>query len=306
MEDERERTAVDYGAAHSMDTSWFAVDAAGHVARFDSGEDGAVPTNAASRDADEHDFFRFDAALVARVLAKLAEADWPRAPEDPARAKIAQRLLFVVRGAGTAYRDEAPASVESKIAPEPLEVVRARAPRVLVTTRPFAPAERRALETHPEVVRVWDERSLHDVLDAADEGAAGLFVYGHSFEDETAGQGTYARECAPAAPLAIDELPEAEAAELARVKLPIRFGESVSVELADHFRDDEVDKWVDAPLRLPAEGTPEREAYEASERRKAEAREHARFVRSSRAWRLAFVAIVGALLYFFFFRRGRP
>jgi hypothetical protein len=34
---------VDFPAAHSMDTEWFAVDAAGHVAFFDSGEDGHVP-----------------------------------------------------------------------------------------------------------------------------------------------------------------------------------------------------------------------------------------------------------------------
>jgi len=34
---------VDYPAAHSMDTWWFAVDAEGYVAVFDSGECGAVP-----------------------------------------------------------------------------------------------------------------------------------------------------------------------------------------------------------------------------------------------------------------------
>jgi hypothetical protein len=33
----------DYPAAHSQDTEWFAVDAAGHVAFFDSGENGHVP-----------------------------------------------------------------------------------------------------------------------------------------------------------------------------------------------------------------------------------------------------------------------
>jgi hypothetical protein len=38
----------DLPAAHSMDTSWFAVDAAGRVAIFDSGEDGAVPLAALS------------------------------------------------------------------------------------------------------------------------------------------------------------------------------------------------------------------------------------------------------------------
>jgi hypothetical protein len=38
----------DYPAAHSMDTSWFAIDEAGRVAIFDSGEDGAVPLAALS------------------------------------------------------------------------------------------------------------------------------------------------------------------------------------------------------------------------------------------------------------------
>jgi len=34
---------MDFPAAHSMDTGWFAVDRDGHVAHFDSGEAGAVP-----------------------------------------------------------------------------------------------------------------------------------------------------------------------------------------------------------------------------------------------------------------------
>ena len=34
---------TDFPAAHSMDTTWYAVDEEGHVAMFESGEDGAVP-----------------------------------------------------------------------------------------------------------------------------------------------------------------------------------------------------------------------------------------------------------------------
>jgi hypothetical protein len=37
---------IDYPAAHSMDTYWFAVDADGNVAMFDTGEGGAVPEDA--------------------------------------------------------------------------------------------------------------------------------------------------------------------------------------------------------------------------------------------------------------------
>jgi hypothetical protein len=36
-------TEIDYPAAHSMDTTWYAVDAAGHVAQFTSGENGHAP-----------------------------------------------------------------------------------------------------------------------------------------------------------------------------------------------------------------------------------------------------------------------
>ena len=43
-----ECSSDDYPAAHSMDTSWFAIDEAGRVAVFDSGEDGAVPLAAIS------------------------------------------------------------------------------------------------------------------------------------------------------------------------------------------------------------------------------------------------------------------
>ncbi len=39
-------TRTDYPAAHSMDTTWFAVDRDGHVAAFESGEAGAVPKEA--------------------------------------------------------------------------------------------------------------------------------------------------------------------------------------------------------------------------------------------------------------------
>lgn len=34
---------LNYPAAHSMDTTWFAVDAEGSIAIFDTGEGGAVP-----------------------------------------------------------------------------------------------------------------------------------------------------------------------------------------------------------------------------------------------------------------------
>ena len=77
---------VDYPAAHSMDAWWFAVDQDGHVAYFDTGENGAVPVNALTVEAphevlrpllalrgepgpspEEEDDWYFDAESVARL-----------------------------------------------------------------------------------------------------------------------------------------------------------------------------------------------------------------------------------------------
>jgi hypothetical protein len=64
---------VDYPAAHSMDTMWFAVDRDGNVAAFDSAEGGAVPNEALS----EHEMD------VLEVVAELGnESDVIHAHED--------------------------------------------------------------------------------------------------------------------------------------------------------------------------------------------------------------------------------
>jgi hypothetical protein len=44
---------ADYPAAHSMDTVWFAVDAIGQVAYFDSGEEGPVPRDGRGPDISD-------------------------------------------------------------------------------------------------------------------------------------------------------------------------------------------------------------------------------------------------------------
>ena len=42
----------DFPAAHSMDSSWYAIDKNGHVALFDTGAGGAIPNGAYSPDAE--------------------------------------------------------------------------------------------------------------------------------------------------------------------------------------------------------------------------------------------------------------
>jgi hypothetical protein len=57
---------IDFPAAHSMDTHWFAVDREGHVALFFTGENGYIPSLAASFDP----FGTHKLVDVARALSK--------------------------------------------------------------------------------------------------------------------------------------------------------------------------------------------------------------------------------------------
>ena len=64
---------IDCPAAHSMDTIWFAVDADGNIGVFDTGEAGAVPTDAAlgiNPGGDGIDTFPLDALRAAHVLSR--------------------------------------------------------------------------------------------------------------------------------------------------------------------------------------------------------------------------------------------
>ena len=67
---------ADHPAAHSMDTHWFAVDSQGRVGVFDSGEDGAVPLDAATSETVDEERFRiaaFCSALAAGAEIELDE-----------------------------------------------------------------------------------------------------------------------------------------------------------------------------------------------------------------------------------------
>jgi hypothetical protein len=63
---------TDFPAAHSMDTTWYAIDAVGHVAQFDTGENGHVPE-------------RYNTSLsiydLERRQRKLADDEWTPSDE---------------------------------------------------------------------------------------------------------------------------------------------------------------------------------------------------------------------------------
>lgn len=71
----------DYPDAHSMDSTWFAVDRDGHVGHFDTGEAGAMPAEIAE---NEQDVLGRLATVLPRspVLLDLKGMTWPGASEQ--------------------------------------------------------------------------------------------------------------------------------------------------------------------------------------------------------------------------------
>ena len=97
---EQHGQSSEFSAAHSMDTTWFAVDADGCVGVFDTSEGGALPNAAASGGGagdPSFDTFPLEAALLAAALVDDPEllAEWrtepagaPRAVREGARAIV--------------------------------------------------------------------------------------------------------------------------------------------------------------------------------------------------------------------------
>lgn len=240
----------DVPAAHSMDTTWFAVDADGCVGVFESGEDGAVPNDAAlgiNPSDSTFDLFLLDAVTFARALAKdehMLDGFVAREPPEPTR------VVAVLLAVGP-YRDHVGGK---ELAPIPeafpsgewFEAHRGR-PRVLASMRAIEVDAWRRLAQRADVVTIITEYELTELLE--DDGAS--CTYRFAFElDEAAEPGLYKLAHAPERDaLKLEDLPAAIRDEIAKIKLPVRFAARESVHLADHFRDAECSTWGNTSLR---------------------------------------------------------
>ncbi|MCB9671529.1 MAG: hypothetical protein H6736_08700 [Alphaproteobacteria bacterium] len=83
----------DFPAAHSMDSTWFAVDLDGQVALFDTGEGGAVPMEGFPLGREAGGADPFDAAVVLEALLRRKRSELPELAELlPDDASIRQLL----------------------------------------------------------------------------------------------------------------------------------------------------------------------------------------------------------------------
>jgi hypothetical protein len=183
-------SAVDFPAAHSMDTTWFAVDRDGRVAAFDSGEAGAVP-----------------------VDAYLGE-DWGEVA-DPLTAGPATEVVYDLEaGAHATYGSMLVMALAPGAAPE-LAALAPFAVHAEVGTS-LGPGVQLVAEgvRHEELTAVlarWHEagRCLGCTTNYFDDeypsfGHRGVYLYDHDTENWIAGP--YRRREVPVAPLAADQL----------------------------------------------------------------------------------------------------
>lgn len=187
---------TDYPAAHSMDTTWFAVDDDGHVAIFSSGEAGAVPEDAAGDPEDD---------TLLETLAAL-----------PVRGEEIVEPYRDLKDPATSHLGDDRTNHLTLLVDDPSVLgTQASAGRVLRAARGVAVH----YDTVPPglLARLHAAGACHGCFfdyrqDAdADPGdlqalaSRGLFLYGHTCENWISGP--YGREAAPSAPVKADQLP---------------------------------------------------------------------------------------------------
>lgn len=243
--------AFDPPAAHSMDTTWFAVDADGCVGVFESGEAGGVPNDAPIGMSPGDSTFEvalFDGLVAARRF----EAGTLRPPSEdpnPGDARLIAILEPTTDGP-TTYRDQAGRlyGAQALLAPFDPVVVHDHDPRVLVTRRVVPPAKAKAIASAKGVLRVLASEEMWDALDGPEPP---VFAYGN---DDYEAPGRYVRQSAPEAPIRVDDLPEPIRDHLASFRIPVRFQENTELQLADYFDAADVATWDELPLQGAPEG----------------------------------------------------
>lgn len=233
-----------------MDTEWFAVDATGAVAVFDTGEDGALPSAAGTGFGP--DTGSVDTRTLYRVLLsrRIERGDFtqPAAEieEIAERAHAPMSALVAMREPPAGYRDEPRPEVDlCALLPEArFDIVSEKGPRIGLSREPLAPGEVRALVKTGLVVALVPEDWFHEMFQ--DDEMSDIFRYGRDHGDEP---GAYKRLASPARPLALDDLPEHARAEIAQLRFPVGFADTESLHLADHMSDQDAHYYGDWTLR---------------------------------------------------------
>lgn len=209
--------AVDYPAAHSMDTTWFAIDLDGNVAVFDTGESGCVPEAAYVEDPYE---------LEERIRELPAngfkldpdgfrETQWADHVDGDDLTAETEIFMFV--------SDLVPVKdLLDRLDATPLESTSAKCVRITGRDR-AAFAELHARAACLGCYRDWSS--------AEDIATHGVYRYEHTCENWIAGP--YARATVPSRPLTLDQVPKA--IRDAAIAFDGRFAETPKLQPAEHW-----------------------------------------------------------------------
>jgi hypothetical protein len=236
-----------------MDTEWFAVDATGAVAVFDTGEDGALPMAAATGLGPEPgtvDGTMLCAVLLARriergeFLQTAEELELAVEHEGPPK-----RMLIALREPPPGYRDVPDPEVllRQSLPKAGFDILREDEPWIGLSREPLSTAQMRALLKRGLVVALVDQDELSDIVDLRDPGDdKDLFRYGRDHGDEP---GVYLRLASPVRPIGLDEVPAEARAELGKLRFEVGFADTERLHLADHMRDEDASYYGDWTLR---------------------------------------------------------
>lgn len=256
-----------------MDTEWFAIDERGRVARFDTGEDGALPVAAAvglSPGDASFDELELDTARALRIM-----ADVEPLGEQALRPSHGRTLVALEADADAGALDAWPEGFELRYRP-------GNAPRLLLSREPLTRERVVELRAVPGVR--WT-MSADDIIDLCEgrEHDDGLYQFTREHGDDP-GRYTCARR--PASPMRLEEIGEPARGAIATLRLPVDFSSGEPVHLADHMGEGEVETWGDLPLRYS-------ESYDERSRQGAAQLEARR--RGARWTLLAILTLLAAL-----------
>lgn len=233
-----------YPAAHSMDTEWFAIDAKGHVALFDTDEAGSMPVHAPELELTHLYFWG--------LFAELGPADedgiiW-RSEGDPLEL-IPSLTLNLEQLHGLLSQH-----LHSANAQEPLKnllcVMRDQdAARRLVCQGRIADERALGLVRHPYPAVLMPQLLVTPLLDAITRGevlgADAIRSYAnesltsllgvHVYEYPSYSRVPYQRAGVPHTPLMVEQLPESLRARLLQMRLNADFSQDEQVNPSDSF-----------------------------------------------------------------------
>ena len=249
MTEEQNQLPIDFPAAHSMDSTWFAVDAEGNVASFQTGEAGAMPDQA---------FMEASFSEGEEVASFLAETDYVINVEDllvqpDGNVYVQQNWntreyvqYTVTESRENEYgclfwlKDDSFFEAElEKLQPKWLAIVQSLPERLQFLRIPHPEAILGFVESIPSTVlmELQREGAFHKcwVHFNFDPTRIGFFGYSHGDMFENWIAGPYIKEFQPKIPIKLEQLPESLQKTIGAIQMEnVKFKTDRSIQPFEH------------------------------------------------------------------------